>query len=489
MKDLKQKAIKGLAWSVLDNSGQQLLKFIIGIVLARLLSPQEFGLIAMVTVFTGFASRFSDLGLSAALIQKRDTSQSEFSSVFWLNVLGGSVLTVTFLVAAPFIALFYEEPMLTSLTMFVSATFLLGSLSASQRVQMKRELNFKTPSIVSIGSITISGIVAIAMAYQGFGVWALAVHMVFSSFISLLLLWFLSSWRPQWHFDWSAVKGMMGYSLNLFGTRSLNYWVKNIDTLLVGKFLGTHAVGIYSRAFALMLFPLRNISNVLTQVMFPALSTIQEDKKRVARIYLKMTQTIAIFVFPLMSGLFVTVKPFIFVVLGPQWMDVVPVLQIMCVAGAFQAVGTLNGNLYMSQGRTDTQFKVGLFLKSNSILWIVLGLNWGVIGVAAGVTIASVINAYPSFTFAGRLVGLSFLSVLKALSGITLASLTMAVCVAWVRVLLPVHLPEYVVLLVQVSSGAFTYLLLIALFKVNAFVESKALLREQWERFRAGSKA
>jgi PST family polysaccharide transporter len=480
MSDFRDRTISGITWSIVSRSGRLVLTFVIGVILARLLSPREFGLVAMITVITSFAAIFSELGFSAALVQKQDVGETHLSSVFWLNLGAGLVLTLLFVAGAPLIARFYQEPMLAPLTMLIAMNFVISSLNIVQNTLFTRSLNFQILAIVEICALAVAGAVSITMAYTGFGVWSLAVQSVIVSAVTALLLWLLSDWRPSLLFHWAAIKDLLGFSVNMFGTKVLNYWVRNIDYLLIGRVLGSNPLGIYNRAYDIMLFPLVSVSRVLSRVMFPSFSIIQEDKGRVSSLYLKITRTIALITFPMMLGLFVTVEPFVLTVFGAQWAAMIPVLRILSLVGMPESIGTLTGNLYLSQGRADLEFKVGLFVKINVILGIVIGLRWGIVGVAAGYAIASFVNAYPNFYFAGRLVNLTYWQLLRNVNAVLACALAMAAFVWVTGLIVPSSWPDWALLATQVSSGVVIYPLLVHLFRLRAYQELRALLMEQW---------
>ncbi|MCG2659187.1 MAG: MOP flippase family protein [Kiritimatiellae bacterium] len=479
MSTFRDKTIKGIGWSVVSQIGQQAISFIIIIILARLLSPREFGLLAMITVITSFASIFVEMGFSAALVQKHDIRQAHLSSVFWLNLVVGLGFTLAFVAVAPIISRFYSEPLLIPLTMFIAANFLLGSLTIVQKTMMTKALDFRRLAIVDIVAVAFSGGFAIVLAYAGFGVWSLAVQTVFLSAITTVMLWKLGKWRPSFVFDWTAIKDLLGFSSNLFGSTLLNYWVRNLDYLLIGRFIGTQSLGIYKNAYSIMLFPLNNISRVISRVMFPSLSLIQHDKAKVRSVYLLATRAIALVTFPLMTGLFVVVESFVLTLFGSQWSGMIPILRVFCLTGLLQSVATLTGNLYLSQGKADLQFRVGLFVHANAIICIVVGLRWGVLGVAIGYTIATMINSFPSLFFAGRLVDLTFWQVWSKLLGIIGCALIMAIAVWGIGLALPALWPPWLCLVTQIAFGVLFYGVLIHFLAVQAYVETRELLSEQ----------
>jgi len=476
----RQQTLNGISWSVAGQIGQQALRLLIGVVLARLLSPREFGLVSMVTVLSGFALVFQELGFGAAIVQKKGVEQDHLCSVFWLSLVSGSSLTILFVIVAPLVADFYGEPVLLPLTMLIAFNFLFSSLGTVQQNLMVKALEFRALTFVNLVSIGLSGGVAIVLAFSGLGVWSLAVHSVSASILTAGILWKLSDWSPQFVFRWSALRELFGFSISLAGTQTLNYWARNVDNLLIGRFLGTAPLGLYSRAYSFLLFPISNVSNVISRVMFPSLSRIQEDRLKVKRVFLRVTKVIALVNFPLLLGLLAVATPFVLALFGSQWSEMIPLVRLFSLLGITQSIGTLNGNLYLSQGRADLQLKVGVFLKPIKVLSIIFGLQWGVTGVAVCYTIASLLTAYPAFYFAGRLVGLTYLEVVRNLSPVFLCSAAMASCVWAVGFLLPLGWSSWALLGVQVLSGTVTYGALVHLFKVQAYRDLRTVLGEQF---------
>lgn len=478
-KEFRQKVISGLMWSLGSRIGGQFLNLVISVILVRLLSPREFGLLALVTVLTNFAGIFVDPGLNAALVQRKNVQPEHFSSVFWLNLANGLLLMLLFMISAPFIADFYQEPSLVMLTMLISIDFFISSLAVVQRALMTKNLDFAQLSIITLAAASVAGVIAIVMALTGFGVWSLAVQTVLRSIIITALFWKLSDWRPSFVFDWAVIKDMLGFGTNLLGTQVLTYWTRNIDNLLIGKFLGTIELGIYDRAYSIMLFPLANVTQAIVNVLFPSFSLINEDKLKIKQFYLKVVRLIALVTFPMMLIIFVTTESFILAVFGPQWIEVIPILKILCLLGVNQSITTLNGSIYLSQGRADLQLRVGTVLRINLILGIIIGLQWGIIGVAVGYAIASLINFYPGIYFSGRLIGLTFSELLQNLALVFICAVVMAASVGALRFLLPVDWPHWLYLITQTLFGIAIYGLLLFVFKVKAYNEAKLLLFER----------
>ncbi|MBT5305267.1 MAG: MOP flippase family protein [Candidatus Scalindua sp.] len=479
--EFKTRTINSLSWSAISQTVTQVLNFIIGVILVRLLTPDVFGLMGMVGVLAGFASLFSDLGMGAALIQKKDAEQKHYSSIFWINIILGIALMTIFMCAAPWIAGFYKEPDLVPLTYLISLNFFVGSFNIVQKTLMQKKMNFKSLAIVEIVVLVFSGSIAIVLAVSGFGVWSLAIKSLLSTSIAVVLMWYISGWRPRFLIDWMAVRELLGFSSNLFGFRTMNYFIRNADNLLVGRFLGSSALGLYDKAYSMMLFPLNNISRVIERVMFPAFSSIQEDKLRIKNIYLQITRSVALITFPMMFGLLVVTESFVITVFGSQWSGMIPVMQALSIVGAIQSIGTLNGNIYLSQGRTGLQFKVGTVLGILGVVAIVVGLQWGIKGVAHSYALFSLLAAGPGIKIAVSLVGITFKEVVVNLSGVFGSAVGMAIGVYLLGYLLPVYWQHWAYLAVQVPFGITLYLLLIRTFRLKAYMELKTLLREQWQ--------
>jgi len=247
--NFRDQTISGISWSIKAQIFQQFFSISTSIILARLLNPVDFGLVAMITVITGFAGIFVDMGLGSALIQKKDITQSELSSVFWFNLVAGFLLTLIFITSAQFIATFYDEPLLVPLTIFISFNFIISAFGVIQKALLTKKVDFKTLFKVQFITQPIAVVVGISMAWKGFGPWSIATQIVLNSLLSTSMLWLVSNWKPSWEFKWGSIKGLLGFSLSLFGNRSLNYWVRNLDNLLIGKFIGTDSLGVYSKAY------------------------------------------------------------------------------------------------------------------------------------------------------------------------------------------------------------------------------------------------
>jgi PST family polysaccharide transporter len=383
------------------------------------------------------------------------------------------------IIGAPLVGQFYDEPVLVPLTKVIAVTFLIGSAGIVPRARFTRAVDFRTIAIVETSAAGIGGLSAIGLALWDFGVWALAGKEIIRATVTTILFWAFASWRPSFTIRWAAIRELSSFSLNLIGDRTLNYWSRQVDDLLIGRYIGSNALGSYRMAYDIMLFPLRNVSRVISRVMFPSLSSIQDRPAKVKSVFLKVLRTIALITFPLMLGLIATTRPFVLAVFGPSWSSMIPILRILATVGLIQSLGTFNGNLFMSQGRTDLQFKLGIFVKSFRVLAIVVGLWWGVLGVTLGYALAAWVTAYPMFSYAGGLVDLSVREIVATLSAVFGVAAAMSVLVFGLGLLLPADWSSWMHLACQVPAGIAFYTTTVVLLDLPAYRELQALLASQ----------
>ncbi len=388
--NLRQKTFKGLFWSFLSQGGKQVSQITITTILARLLSPNDFGTLAMVTVFTNFAMIFSEMGVIGALVQKQDTHDRHYCSAFWLNIIVGIGLTLIFIATSPLIAWFYKKPELKSILFIVAFNFLFSSFTIVQQTILTKQMDFKSLAIRDVIAVILAGTVGIALAYHGFGVWSLVFQLLAYTAVDAFLLWTLSPWRPKLEFAITDIKDIFHFSANLTGFNILNYFSRNVDQLLIGKFLGSEALGYYSLAYKIMLYPLQNISWVISKVMFPAFSKIQDNLEEVRTFYLKMVKAISLITFPLMAWLFCVAPEIVDVFLGGKWKPIVILIRIFCFCGIAQSIGTTAGTIYLSKGKADLQLKLGLLGTFIVIIAVLIGLTHGISGVSLAYTIQAI---------------------------------------------------------------------------------------------------
>lgn len=488
MTPVRDSLARGLAWTALGSTGRRIVAFIISVCLARLLGPTEFGLVGLATVFLGFANVFLDFGLHSALVQRADLKDEDASSVFWLNLGVALLLGVIFYLAAPLIAAFYGEAQITPIMRVLSCTFVLSAAGAVPGALLTRNLEFRKLAVVETVGAVGSGIIGVTLAFLGAGVWSLVAQSLFNAFLRTTLVLTTGRWLPRARFRLSAIQPMLRYGVNLFAFNVFNYFSRNADNLLVGKYLGTEPLGIYARAYGYMMLPIDLVHGIAGRVMFPALSRLQGDLEAYRELYLRSLRSIALLSFPCFVGLAVVAEPLIVTMLGEHWKGVVLPLQILCLEGIKQSVGATAGWIYMSQGRTDVMFRWGVVAGTITVAAFVAGLPWGVTGVALAYVIRGYVLFLPSIWLSTRIVKLSVTRYLRNLTPTAVCSLAMGAIVFVVdSSFLSAH-PPPIKLLAQIGVGIGGYVLLLHIFRLQAWHEVLELVAV-WRRTRAAASA
>lgn len=409
--------------------GAQVVQLGFTVVLARTLSPREFGAIGMLVVFTGFAQLLADSGLGSALIHKEKLTEQHRVTAFWMQLVVGLFLSATFMLAAPLFARFYNLPLLKSMTRLVSVVFAIQAAGQTHYALLAREFRFQRVAVANISATVVSGTIAVALALNGYGVWALVWQMIAFAAANAVLYTLFSEWRLHFGFERAAALELGRYAIYVLGFNSLNYWARNGDNLTIGKVLGSPALGIYSRAYNLMLLPITNVSSVLGQVFFPALSRLQNDLLRFRQVYLSAIQMIALFTFPLMAGMSVLSRPLIDVLFGAQWVAMVPLLKVLSLIGLVQSIVNPVGWIFNSLGKTKIQFQISAFLLLAFATAILIGIRHGLLGVVYAYALWAVLSSGTALHFAGRLIHLSIGDVVRGLSRILGMTAVMAIFV------------------------------------------------------------
>jgi amino acid adenylation domain-containing protein len=483
-KSLRQRTLAGLGWSGATQALAQACQFGFSVALARLLAPAEFGLVAMVLVFTGFASSLMDFGLSALLIQKPSVSHSHLNSVFWLNVTAGGFLTLLFGATAPLIARFYQEPRLTRLTVAMAFTFLLGSLSVVQDALLSKSINFRARFRIESVATIVSGSVAVALASAGAGVWSLVGQAIAFTATRTGMMWQRSTWRPSWSFDRAATQELLGFARHMAAFNAIIYWENNVEKMAIGRLIGSAPLGVYNLAEGLMRAPSTAITATAGGVMFPSLSLIQADVESVKRVYLRSNRLIAAVTFPAMAGLVAVAEPLILSLVGEAWRSAIPLLQLLCLAGVAQSVYNTSGWLYLSYGRPDLLLRSGIYAFAARVAGVLIGLHWGVPGIVCGYVVGVYVCVlYPTWSAAGRLVGLRMTDLLKNVSAPFLCAAAMGAVVAFANQWVRGDHVQALRLIIGVPLGMAVYAILIRACWVQGWQEMSELL---WARKRSG---
>ncbi|MFC2157899.1 MOP flippase family protein [Acidobacteriota bacterium] len=472
--NLKQKTIRGLFWAGGAQGGKQFSQFIITAVLANLLDPADFGLLGMATFFTGLILVLNEMGLSHALIQKKGIRPDHYFSAFWLSLVVGIIFFLLMIPLSILIALFYETPSLRSVLLLLSTTFFLASFSRVHKTMLSRNMEFKKIAIIDSSAVLIGGIAGIISALNGFGVYSLIFQQLFLSITDVVLSWLFCGWRPRFRFSLPSLKEIWGFSFNLTAFNIVNYFARNLDYLLIGKFMGAQALGYYTMAYRLMTYPLQNISWTIMRVMFPAFSKIQEDLERVRFGYKKMIKAISLITFPMMMGFFIIAPKFIILVFGPQWKPAIPLVQIFCICGMIQSIGTTAGTLILSQGKAKLNFVLGTLFTITITFVILIGMNWGFIGVAIAYSIYSIVWIHGvNFLVTTNLIKLKYSDFYRQLLNSYFIAALMAIFFFLAKMIIPISQAAGIAALIGI--GGVLYLGLLFLTK-ELFIRDRKIV-------------
>ncbi len=476
---LKSQVVSGVRWSALSNIIKQSLRFMIMVVLARILAPEDFGLIMMTAVFTNFAELLSDLGFAGALIQRQELEERHLSSIFWLNIAIGFALTVLFALLAPLVAWFYNEPLLVPLTIAIAFNFVISSFNDVQTVLLRRDLAFRRQAIISNTAMVFGGVMGIMLALTGFGVWSLVLKNLIQHLIEVVVMWFTTRWRPKLLFDRSAVRELMGFSVNLTGFQALAYWSRNLDGLLIGRFIDSVNLGLYNRAYSTMALPITQLKRTISVVMFPTLARIQDDHPRVKKIALRTHRLIGLVTIPMLIGLALVAEPFMLAVYGQKWAGAIPVLQILCLAGLPQPLTAVTDWVFLSQGRMDIQLRWAFISTGVMLVSFLVGVNWGITGVALAYVVPNYLLWPFTVTLSGRLIGLTLAEYAANVVRPFIFALIMAAGLLLIGSLLPANLSHWLVLLIEVSAGVIIYGGLVIGFNIQSYRDLCSILQRE----------
>lgn len=405
-----------MLWTVSGQWGSQVLRLASIVVLARLLTPDDYGLMAMVWAITGFVYTVGSLGLSEAVVQRKDLTHGQTSALFWLNVGLGAVLALLVAASAPLIAAFYGRPELVEITWALSVTFFLGGLMVQHQALMLRRLDFRAVAVRSFLSTVVTTVVSIGVALTGAGYWALVAGQLAGSVTAVLLAWRAVDWTPSRPRRAAGVRELLSFGGGISTFRLLDYAAKNVDNILIGRFLGTAQLGLYTRAYGLLMLPLTQIHGPVANVVRPTMAALWGEPERYRRFYLTALQGLCYAVMPLVVVLAVLATPVVELLLGQQWLESADVFRWLAVAGLLQTVGYTNGWLYASSGRAWAMARWGLVSRPVIILAFIAGLPWGITGVAIAYAASQLVLTPIGIAQAGRGTPVSLRDVLAVCS-------------------------------------------------------------------------
>jgi len=419
----------GAVWSGAERFSVQGITFAVMVVMARILTPEDYGLVGMLTIFIAISQSLVDSGFSQALIRKQDRSETDNSTVFYFNVGVGTALYLLLFFSAPQIARFYHEPILVPLTRLISFSVLINSFVVVQRALLTARIDFKTQAKASVSAAIVSGAVGITMAATGFGVWAIAWHQLTNLTVNVGLLWFFSKWRPQWTYSWASFRELFGFGSKLAVSGIINTVYNNAYLLVIGKVFNASDLGYYTRAHQFAAFPSSNITGTIQRVTFPVLCSIRQDDERLRNVYRRFLRLSAFVVFPLMIGLAAVAHPFIVLILKEQWAFSSVLLQIVCLSMMWYPIHAINLNLLQVKGRSDLFLKLEIWKKCFGIAMICITVPFGLTAMCWGSVVNSIIALIINTYYTGKLIQLGFLKQMRDLLPTLAYSLSMGALV------------------------------------------------------------
>lgn len=422
---VKKQVTKSVLWSAIERFSVQGIQFLLSIVIARQLLPSDYGLVAMLSIFMAIAQTFIDGGFANALIQKKDRSETDYSTVFYFNILIALVLYILLYLASPFIAVFYEEMQLEEIAKVAGLVLIVNSFGIVQQAKLTVALDFKRMAFASLIAVLVSGLVGVWMAYSGYGVWTLVYQSLFNNVMRVILIWVYSQWKPRLSFS-----GQSFYVLFLFGSKlllsSLLHTIyTNLYTLIIGKKFASVELGYYNRAFTLAQFPSTNLTNVIVRAVYPIQCRIQDDDEQLCNMFLKYMRIACYLIFPIMIGFCAVAEPLVRIILTDKWLPVVPLLQILCIAYMWDPVMKINHTILNVKGRSDYFLYAEILKKGIAFIILFATLPFGVMVMCAGLIVYAFADIMIITYFTYKLTNISLKTQLKELLPVLFLSFSM----------------------------------------------------------------
>lgn len=401
---LKEKTISGVIWTFSQQLGVQSINFVVQIVLARMLMPEAFGLIAMIQIFMYIGEALMDGGMTSSLIRTVNPDHKDFSTVFFINIISSLLIYCAIFFSAPAISHFFEQPLLTPVIRVYTLSFVIQALVGVQVTKLTKEMKFKTQMMMQIPSTIIGGITGVSLAYSGMGVWSLVWMHITTTTLFMLQLWFKSGWRPSFVFDKDKFKYHFNFGYKLTFSALLTSIYNNSFTLVIGKLFSATQLGFYNQANTLRMFPVRNLTSALQKVTYPVFSSIQNDDDKLKHVFKRITALVFFIICPVMLMLVLVANPLFRFVLTDKWLPAVPYFQILCLSAVFYPLSMYNLNIILAKGRSDLHFKLELLKKGISILFLLLIIPYGIMGAVYASGISMLIHAFVNSLYSGRLI-------------------------------------------------------------------------------------
>lgn len=473
---LKKRALKGAFWTYAQQFGTQLINFIVSIFLARILLPEEFGLIGMVVIFMGIGTILFDGGMTSSLIRSDDLEESDYSTVFIFNMLVSVGVYFVVFMCAPFIADFYNQPILTNVTRIYALSFVFSAFGSVQNTMLTKTMNFKKQTLLTVPALLVSSFVGVIMAIQGYGVWSLVGMTLANTFVLSGILWFTSKWKPNFLFSRDKFRKHFDYGYKLTLSGILDIIFTNIYQIIIGRFFSAGTVGYYTRANQLMMMPIGNVSTALNKVAFPLFAEIQNDEERLRIAYRKIMLLVLFIINPIIVLMLVLAEPLTTFLFTEKWLPMVPIFQVICLSGLLYPLHLYNLLILQVKGRSDLFLKLEIVKKVIATIVLIVSFYFGLYGLLWGQLIFSILALFINTYFAGLMINYKMGEQIKDMLPLFALAGFIAFCVYVLDYYVFKNLIDIVRLVIGSISGAVLYLSLSYLFKFDSLLEIKKII-------------
>lgn len=459
--NLRQKVLKGVVWTALQNFGSQIISFVVFSLLARLLGPEVFGLVALAGIFLAFVQIFTDQGLSAAIVQRQELDPEHLDTAFWINVGTGILLTVFGIAAAGVVANIFNEPQLAPIVRWLSLSFLFSAFNSVQSAILSRELAFKSLAIRTLVANFIGGVVGVVMAFQGFGVWSLVGQQLVNGLVAIFVLWRVSDWRPGLNISAKHYQELFAFGINDVGFNVFNFFSRRGDDLLIGYFLGHVALGYYTIAYRVLLLMTQLLISTTSKVALPTFSRLQQEPERLRRAFYTATQLSSLVAVPAFLGVVVLAPELVQVLFGSKWLPSIPVMQVLSFAGVLQSVSYFNGSVIVAMGKPSWRLGITVLNSVSNIVAYALVVHWGIVAVAAAFVIRGYLFSPLPIWMIHKLIHLELSVYLRQYVVPLVSSLVMVIAILGVKYVFGELVSVYMLLSICIAIASVVYGLMI----------------------------
>lgn len=481
MSTLKDKAVNGVIWSIAERFGNQGIQFFIGLILARLLMPEDYGLIGMLLVFISLAQVFVEGGFSAALIRKSEPTNRDYSTVFWFNLIVAVVFYVIIFLCSPLISEFYAEPLLAPLAKVVALNIIISAFGIIQKTILTKQLDFKSQAKVNLSSIIISGVIGVVCAWQGLGVWALVVQNLSKNVLMNIGFWMLSNWRPMPVFSERSFKELFGFGSKLLASALINAVSENLYAIIIGKLYNAKSLGFYTRANQFQKLPVSSLYGAIGAVTYPVLAELKNDKDRLRDAYRSMIRMVAFVLFPVMVILGAVAEPMVKIILTDKWLPCVPLLQILCIVGAFYPLHAINLDILKVKGRSDLFLKLEIIKQVLNVMMILICYRWGVNGLVWGSVVLNVVCYYLNAYYSKFIIGYGIKDqIIDLTKPLLICASTLCILLATLYLVRN----EWLLLFLIPLLGVVSYIFINYIFKVEELFKIKEIFLRLFRKIR-----